>query len=138
MKLFTLEEAERTLPLVSRIVADLREEYPAWREAVGRFELVAGSVRAADGETDEIRAAQAEVTERAARITAYLGELEAIGCTLRGFDAGQVDFHSLRGDRPVFLCWTWGEERITHWHELDAGYAGRQPVDESILSETTR
>jgi hypothetical protein len=50
-KLFTLEEAERTLPLVRRVVADLTMEYPAWRAAVGRFELLTGGARADWGET---------------------------------------------------------------------------------------
>ena len=138
VKLFTLEEAERTLPLVRRIVADLQAEYPAWREAVGRFELVTNALRADHGETDDLREAQAAVAERAARISEYLGELEAIGCMLKGFEAGQVDFYSLRDDRPVYLCWMFGEERIAWWHELEAGYAGRQPIDDAILSETAR
>jgi hypothetical protein len=136
VKLFTLEEAERTLPLVRRIVADLQAEYPAWREAVGRFEVISSSLRAEDGETDELRQAQAAVAEHAERISDYLKELDAVGCTLKGFDTGLVDFYSLRHDRPVYLCWMMGEERITHWHELDAGFAGRQPIDDAILSET--
>jgi hypothetical protein len=45
-----------------------------------------------------------------------------------------VDFYSLREDRPIFLCWKLGEDRITHWHEIDAGYSGRQPIDGAILS----
>ncbi|HZI73670.1 MAG TPA: hypothetical protein VFD73_06510, partial [Gemmatimonadales bacterium] len=57
-KLFTLEEAQRTLPLVRRIVADLTEEYPAWRAAVGRFELLTGGARADWGETQELVAAR--------------------------------------------------------------------------------
>ena len=52
----------------------------------------------------------------------------------KGFDAGLVDFYSLREDRPIFLCWKLGEERITHWHEIDAGFSGRQPIDGAILS----
>ena len=40
LKLFTLPEAERTLPLVRRIVADLMAEYPRWRAAVSRYELL--------------------------------------------------------------------------------------------------
>ena len=138
MKLFTLEEAERTLPLVRRIVADLQAEYPAWREAVGRFEVITGALRPEDGETEELRQAQTEVAERAERISGYLKELEAIGCVLKGFDTGLVDFYSLRSDRPVYLCWMMGEEHITHWHELDTGFAGRQPIDESILTETAQ
>ena len=137
MRLFTLEEAERTLPLVRRVVADLQVEYPAWRAAVGRFELLSGSARADRGETEDLVAAQGEVAAHAARIHEYMAELEAVGCLFKGFDAGLVDFYSLRDDRPVFLCWHLGEERITHWHELDAGFAGRQPIDHAILSETS-
>jgi len=134
-KLFTLPEAERTLPLVRRIVQDLTSEYPAWREAVGRFEILTGGARADWGETQELVAARDEVTTHAERINRYLQELEAIGCVFKGFEAGLVDFYSLREDRPVFLCWRLGEERITHWHEVDAGFTGRQPIDAAILSD---
>ena len=60
--------------------------------------------------------------------------LETIGCVVKGFEVGLVDFYSLREDRPIFLCWKLGEERITHWHETDTGFAGRQPIDGAILS----
>ena len=43
-----------------------------------------------------------------------------MGCVFKGFEAGLVDFYSLREDRPIFLCWRLGEERITHWHEIDS------------------
>jgi hypothetical protein len=134
-RLFTLAEAERTLPLVRRIVADLMAEYPRWRAAVSRFELLTGGARADWGETGELVAARDEVTVAAGRINDYLKELEAIGCVFKGFDAGLVDFYSLREDRPVFLCWKMGEARITHWHELDAGFGGRQPIDRAMLTE---
>ncbi len=134
-KLFTLAEAERTLPLVRRIVADLVAEYPRWRTAVSRFEMLTGGARAEWGETSELVAARNEVTVAASRINDYLKELEAIGCVFKGFDAGLVDFYSLRDDRPVFLCWRMGEARIEHWHELDAGFGGRQPIDGGMLTE---
>jgi hypothetical protein len=133
-KLFTLEEAERTLPLVRRIVQDLTAEYPVWRAAVSRFELLTGGARADWGETGELLAAREEVSLHADRINRYLQELEGVGCVFKGFDAGLVDFYSLREDRPIFLCWKLGEERITHWHEIDAGFSGRQPIDGAILS----
>ena len=95
-----------------------------------------GGARADWGETGELLAAREEVTRHADRINRYLQELEAVGCVFKGFDAGLVDFYSLREDRPVFLCWKLGEERITHWHEIDAGFSGRQPIDGAILSAT--
>jgi hypothetical protein len=133
-KLFTLDEAERTLPLVQRIVQDLTGEYPAWRAAVARFEMLTGGARADWGETGELLAAREAIAAHAERINRYLQELELVGCVFKGFEAGLVDFYSLRDDRPVFLCWRLGEERITHWHEIDSGFAGRQPIDASILS----
>ncbi len=133
-KLFTLEEAERTLPLVRRIVHDLTREYPGWRAAVSRYELLTGGARAEWGETGELLAAREQVTLHADRINRFLLELEAIGCVFKGFDAGLVDFYSLREDRPVFLCWRLGEERIGYWHEIEAGFTGRQPIDGAILS----
>jgi hypothetical protein len=133
-KLFTLEEAERTLPLVRRIVQDLTAEYPAWRAAVARFELLTGGARADWGETGELLAAREEVSRHAERINRFLQELEGIGCVFKGFEAGLVDFYSLREDRPIFLCWRMGEERIAYWHETDSGFAGRQPIDGAILS----
>jgi hypothetical protein len=138
LKLFTLSEAERTLPLVRRIVADLMAEYPRWRAAVGRFELLTGGARADWGETGELVAARDAVTAAADRINGYLKELETIGCVFKGFDAGLVDFYSLREDHPVFLCWRMGEDRIAHWHELDAGFGGRQPIDAAVLTEVRR
>ena len=75
------------------------------------------------------------MTVHADRINRYLQELEAVGCVFKGFDAGLVDFHSLREDRVVFLCWRLGEERVTHWHELDAGFRGRQPIADRCFQE---
>lgn len=135
-RIFTLEEAERTLPLLRRILTDLRTEYRVWQDALGDYELLTGGARAEHGETEELLAARRAVTDSADRISAYLGEIEAIGCLFKGFDAGLVDFYTLREDRLVFLCWRVDEDHITHWHDIEAGYAGRQPVDATFLTTT--
>lgn len=136
-RIFTLEEAERTLPLLRRILTDLRAEYRTWQEALADYELLSGGVRAQDEESEELIAARRAVTQSADRITEYLEEIEAIGCLFKGFEAGLVDFYTLREDRLVFLCWQVEEPHITHWHEVEAGYAGRQPVDATFLTTTT-
>lgn len=130
-KIFSVEEAERTLPLVERIVRDLLDEYPRWRAAVSHYEVLSGGARADWGETPELLTARNVVTGLAERINTYLGELSAIGCVFKGFDAGLVDFYSLREDRLVFLCWRLGEGHIQYWHEIDSGFSGRQPLDPS-------
>lgn len=137
-RIFTLEEAEATLPLVRRIAGDLSAEFDAWRTAVGEYEILAGASTSEAGETDDLREAQQRVTEHARRVSAFLAEMDALGCVFKGFEEGLVDFYTLRDDRLVFLCWRLGEPRITHWHEVDDGFAGRRPVDDRILTETAR
>lgn len=135
-RLFTLEEAEHTLPLVRRIVADLVAEHPGWRAGVSRYEALSLAANAETGETPEMVEVSMDVARRAERIDGFLRELEEIGCTFKGFESGLVDFPSLRNDQPVYLCWRLGEDRISAWHDLEAGFDGRQPIDEAILSET--
>ena len=77
-----------------------RSSTRAWRAAVARFELLTGGARADWGETQELVAAREDVTRHADRINQYLQELEAIGCVFKGFEAGLVDFYSLREDSP--------------------------------------
>jgi hypothetical protein len=137
IKLFTIAEADRTLPLVRRVVGDLLGEYPRWRAAVTHYELLSGGARADWGETPELLAARTEVTRLAERINGFLNELAGIGCVFKGFDAGLVDFYALRDDRLVFLCWRYGEDRISYWHDIDSGFAGRQPLDPSLFAATT-
>jgi hypothetical protein len=135
-RIFTVAEAERALPLVRRVVHDLMAEYPSWREAVSRYELLTSGVRADRGEDDELRQTREEVGARAERINGFLGEMEQIGCVFKGFEAGLVDFYSLRDDHLVFLCWKVDEDRITHWHEINTGFSGRQPIDAQVLMGT--
>jgi len=42
---------------------------------------------------------------------------------------GLIDFVALHDGREVYLCWQYGEESIQFWHEIEAGFAGRQPLD---------
>lgn len=134
LKIFTLDEAERTLPLLNRILADLKAEYEVWREALAHYELLAAASRADLGETEVLVAARTAVSNAANRINQYLLEIEAVGCLFKGFEQGLVDFYALREDRLVFLCWQYGEPAITHWHEVDAGFPGRRPIEHNDFS----
>ncbi|MDE0506470.1 MAG: DUF2203 domain-containing protein [Candidatus Poribacteria bacterium] len=47
---------------------------------------------------------------------------------IKNIDPGLVDFPHLRDGREVYLCWQFGEDEIRYWHDVDAGFAGRQPL----------
>lgn len=133
-KLFTLQEANRTLPLVRRIVADITGLYPRWRELVYRYEFVAAQSRPDRGESAEQLALHREIEHVAREINQFLEELEQIGCAFKGFEQGLVDFYGTLEGREVCWCWKVGEERIEHWHEVDKGFDGRQPVPAGHLA----
>jgi len=85
------------------------------------------------GESKEQLDLKTQVDEVAGKINAYLRELEEIGCEFKDFDKdwSTSTAASGRGDgggREILWCWQFGEDRIAAWHELDAGFAGRQPL----------
>ena len=126
---FTLEEANNTLPLVRRIVQDIVDDYAEWKDSLVRYEMIAARDRPENGESREAEQLRAEVDGVALRINGYIEELKQIGCVLKGFDDGLIDFYGKRDGRDIFLCWKLGEDRVSHWHEVDDGFAGRQPTE---------
>jgi hypothetical protein len=135
-RLFTVREADATLPLVRGIVTDLLATHQRWTELVARYELATGPLRADAGEPDQIVALRDSAAHEAERINTCLVELEELGGVFKGFEMGLVDFYALKDDRLVFLCWQPGEDHITHWHEVDGGFSARQPIDAHMMTET--
>ena len=48
---------------------------------------------------------------------------------IKDIDRGLIDFPAIIDDREVFLCWELGEDEVAYWHDLEAGYGGREPLD---------
>jgi hypothetical protein len=72
--------------------------------------------------------AASQVALEIEQLHVLIGHLLATGVTLKDINSGLVDFLSRRDGRDVYLCWRYGEESVAYWHELEAGYAGRQPI----------
>jgi hypothetical protein len=124
---FTLEQANKTLPLVTRIVADIVNVHKNVTAKHGEVErMPTGSKTRNEAE----RAMEKDLE----RLNLLVEELSQIGCELKDPQAGLIDFVGRHRGRDVYLCWKLGEADITSWHELDAGFAGRQPV--SSLEES--
>lgn len=124
---FTLEHANRTLPLVRRIVEDVVRGHARWTEVVGELELLAPGVRA-DRPDPRVEALEREAQSIARELDAFERELAELGITLKDRRIGLVDFPAERDGRLVWLCWRLGEPSVQYWHEVDAGFAGRRPV----------
>ena len=55
-------------------------------------------------------------------------EICSQGCHVKDLECGQIDFPTIWEGREVYLCWRLGEQEVAFWHEIDAGFAGRQPL----------
>lgn len=131
-KIFTLEEANRTLPLVSKIVDDLVRSHRQWEDKVREFELA--TVGATPERPDAIaELLQIEAQKLAVEIEGYIAELAELGVSCKGMDTGLVDFPGERDGRLVYYCWMLGEPSVQFWHEIDAGFVGRQKIEAFTL-----
>ena len=132
-KFFSLAEANHALPLVRAIVTDVVRQF---REVHDRKERLA-HIRHAHGNSeresdafysDEVTQIEDELEKDIAVLHGYIEELDKLGVELKDFARGLVDFPSLQDGREIYLCWLLGEEEVAHWHELDAGFQGRQSL----------
>jgi hypothetical protein len=65
-----------------------------------------------------------------------IAEIDSIGVQVKDFEAGLLDFPCRMDDQVVLLCWRMGETTIEHWHTMESGFQGRQPVDERFRRRT--
>lgn len=124
---FTVEEANRTLPLVRRIVEDIVRSYTRWEERKREFEVVGGNRRAGE-EDPHAERLEAELQSLARDIAGFVAELEELGVEFKDYDLGLVDFPGEIGGEPVYLCWRLGESSVQYWHPVEGGYSARQPL----------
>ncbi len=64
------------------------------------------------------------------RVDELLHRIQAMGVLVKDINTGLLDFPALRHGREVYLCWRRGEDEIAYWHEIEAGFAGRQPIED--------
>ena len=131
---FSLEQANKALPLVSRIVRDIVATHQNITALQGNKQPVATT-----GKTGKVVKAEKSAATKPAdkeleavvdRLQGFVDELTSIGVELKDYQTGLVDFIGRHQGRDVYLCWKLGEESITHWHELHTGFAGRLPVSQ--------
>ncbi|MBN8581246.1 MAG: DUF2203 domain-containing protein [Anaerolineae bacterium] len=63
------------------------------------------------------------------RLDLILHQLQDMGIEVKDLSTGLIDFPALKDGRVVYLCWKYNEGSIQFWHEIEAGFAGREPID---------
>jgi hypothetical protein len=135
-RLFTIEQANAMLPLVRAITADLQTLARDVMDRRHRLTLIADGrqLKPGDPYSDELAEMKAELERDAERLRGYIEELRELGVEPKGAMEGLVDFPSLMDGRVVFLCWKLDEPEVHYWHELEAGFGGRQPLTAGSIS----
>jgi hypothetical protein len=121
---FTLQEANQTLNLIRPWMDDVQairlkvlknqpEAWPAIEKSAGN-----GGNRALSNMVQDFE-----------KFDALIHQIQATGVLIKDVNLGLLDFPAMKDGREVYLCWQYGEGEIAFWHEVEAGYAGRQPID---------
>ncbi len=135
MKTFTLDEAQSLLPVLEALLKraiDCRRsahEVEAGLNGLAQRVFLAGGMRVNPA---AIAKQRVQMEEHLKRLRDSVAEIDAIGVQVKDLDTGLLDFPCRVDDEIVLLCWRMGETAIEHWHTMDAGFKGRQPVDEQF------
>jgi hypothetical protein len=120
---FTLQQANKALSLVTRIVRDIVNTHERATQLQAKLEESTGRESAL----------QLQLDSALEQLQDYVDELGSIGVELKDYESGLIDFPGRHQGRDIYLCWKLGEDKVDHWHELHSGYAGRQST--STLEE---
>jgi hypothetical protein len=121
---YSLEEASALLPRVAELLATMRRARDQLGDAEARAALDEAGQSNGGGQPGRV------VSEGFLELRESMLELREREIVLRDLDRGLVDFPSLRDGHEVYLCWEEGEPEIAFWHEPEAGFGGRQPLDD--------
>jgi hypothetical protein len=122
-KLFTVDEANAHLPTLNMLLQDVARHRDSLREKAPRMDPILRAAGANGGGR-----AGSEYGVEAYNLYLTVERIRELGVILKDLDVGLLDFPHERAGRVVFLCWHPPEERVAFWHEIEAGYAGRQPL----------
>ena len=120
---FTLQEANEALNIIrplmdevqvirQKILENQPEAWPAIEKSAGN-----GGNRALSNLVQDFE-----------KLDALVHQIQDMGAQIKDINTGLLDFSALKNGREVYLCWQHGEDDIQYWHEIEAGFAGRQPI----------
>lgn len=123
--IFTISEANGMLPRLRPLLGELREEW-------GRIKEMNPEIRKLRDRAmfDAWHPRGVEYVESVSHLTGVMSEIRDMGVLVKDLDKGLCDFPYMKADRVVYLCWHLGEDSIGYWHDVEAGFSGREPLGE--------
>ncbi len=140
MKTFTLDEAQSLLPLLESLLKRAIEGRRSAQSVESGLNGLAQSIYFSGGmrvNAASVAKQRAEMETHLKQVRESIAEIDAIGVQVKDLESGLLDFPCRLDDQVVLLCWRMGEPAIEHWHTVEAGFQGRQPVDDRFRRRTT-
>jgi hypothetical protein len=140
MKTFTLEEAQSLLPVLESLLKRAVEGRQSAQDAESGLADLARRIYLNGGmkvDVGKVARQRAEIEGHMERVRESIAEIDSIGVQVKDIEAGLLDFPCRVDDQIVLLCWRMGETAIEHWHSVDSGFQGRQPIDERFRRRST-
>lgn len=131
IRLFTIQEANETIPWLKVCLyklQDYRHQIFELEVEIDALELI--SEKPQEKYSPEISKKTNDYQELVKDFYQLVDDINKTGCVLKDVEQGLVDFYAHHHGRTVFLCWKMGEDQIDSWHEIDSGFASRQPLDQ--------
>jgi hypothetical protein len=133
MKTFTLDEAQSLLPVLESLLKRAMESKAAAEDVQNELTDLARRIYVSGGmfvDVGKVAARRQVLDDHAKRARETVQEIDEIGVQVKDLDNGLLDFPCRLEDDVVLLCWKSGESTIEHWHTMESGFRGRQPIDE--------
>jgi hypothetical protein len=121
---FTQDEANALLDELRPLVEQMRTAHATLRASQARLhDLMEKAVLGGGSRIPP------ELMHAGTHLEKAVMAIQRHGVVIKDVSVGLLDFPSERDGRPVFLCWKPGESAVGYWHDIEGGYAGRQPLD---------
>jgi len=140
MKTFTIEEAQSLLPVLESLLKRAIEAKQAAEQIESELAELARRIYLSGGmkvDSNSVAKQRADMDDHLKLARESIAEIDAIGVQVKDLEAGLLDFPYRLDDQVVLLCWRMGETAIEHWHTVDSGFQGRQPVDDRFRRKST-
>jgi hypothetical protein len=141
MKTFTLDEAQSMLPLVESLIKRALEAKQSAEAIDSELSALSRRIHISGGmsiNVSRVAAQRMDMEKHIQRARETVAEIDEIGVQVKDLDTGLLDFPCLMEGETVLLCWKLGETGIDHWHTVESGFKGRQPIDDRFRRRSTQ
>ena len=124
-RIFTRAEAQSLLPRLRTVLAEIGQEWQHMRDLNPEIQKARDSAP-----VDGYSKYGVEYVESVSHLMSLIQQIRDFGVLLKDVEKGLCDFPYIKDGRTVYLCWQLGEDSIQFWHDVESGFAGREPLDD--------